>query len=148
MLILLFFNIACVLSCPPGPKETSETNTTVASTETSTETTETSVETTEEMSIDGQLEKLIKKKCPLDKIPKESCPSKSEYCKFGSDHTMCKYCGVGPNCPNVCDNQLTRQDKAELLHIHNEFRSRVALGVEKGQPSATNMKKLKWDEKF
>ena len=168
MFIILIVNIVCVLSCPPsGPEETSKTKETVETVETTKkgveitkplvltfETTLETLETTEsfvkvtETKVRTGGTTVENRKCPRDEIPMETCPDKSEYCKLGSDHTMCQYCRIGPTCPNFCNNQLTDKDKEELLVNHNVFRRKVARGLQKGQPSASNMKKLKWDDEL
>ena len=61
---------------------------------------------------------------------------------------MCMYCGVGSTCDTVYANSLTDAEKQEILDKHNELRSKVANGQEAGQPSAANMKKLKWDDEL
>uniref|UniRef100_A0A336MFL5 CSON011612 protein n=1 Tax=Culicoides sonorensis TaxID=179676 RepID=A0A336MFL5_CULSO len=40
---------------------------------------------------------------------------------------------------------LTARDREEILHIHNKYRSAVALGKIPNQPPAQNMQMLKWD---
>ena len=77
------------------------------------------------------------------------CPNQAEYCKLGEDNTMCKYCGIGPTCNDqVINNEMTESMKQELLDKHNELRAKVANGQEAGQPSATNMNKLVWDDEL
>lgn len=44
------------------------------------------------------------------------------------------------------DGQLTDSDKQALLDIHNEHRSKTALGQTEGQPMATNMLELIYDD--
>ena len=61
---------------------------------------------------------------------------------------MCMYCGIGSHCIEVQDNVLDEASKNEILDKHNELRARVANGQEPGQPSAANMKKLKWDDEL
>eukprot|EP00093_Oithona_nana_P001784 01784.XXX_7806_8495_1 [CDS] Oithona nana genome sequencing. len=62
---------------------------------------------------------------------------------------MCKYCGIGPTCNNqVINNEMTEAMKQEILNKHNELRAKVANGQEDGQPSATNMNKLIWDDEL
>ena len=95
----------------------------------------------------GETEPEIIKSCPSKDKPKVvDCSDKIEYCALGDDNTMCKYCGVGPACSEAfCANELSDADIKDLLDKHNELRAKVANGLQDGQPSATNMKKLKWD---
>ena len=77
------------------------------------------------------------------------CPNQPKYCKLGNDNTMCKYCGIGSTCNHqVINNEMTEAMKQEILDKHNELRAKVANGQEAGQPSATNMKKLIWDDEL
>ena len=77
------------------------------------------------------------------------CPNQADYCTLGDDNTMCKYCGIGATCNDqVINNEMTESMKQELLDKHNELRARVANGEEAGQPSATNMNKLIWDDEL
>ena len=77
------------------------------------------------------------------------CPNQAQYCTLGADNTMCKYCGIGDTCNNaVISNEMTDAMKNELLDKHNELRAKVANGEEAGQPSATNMNKLEWDDEL
>ena len=77
------------------------------------------------------------------------CPNQPKYCKLGNDNTMCKYCGIGSTCNDqVINNEMTEAMKQEILDKHNELRAKVANGQEAGQPSATNMKKLIWDDEL
>uniref|UniRef100_A0A4D5R9K8 Cysteine-rich venom protein n=1 Tax=Scolopendra viridis TaxID=118503 RepID=A0A4D5R9K8_SCOVI len=41
---------------------------------------------------------------------------------------------------------LTSVDKNQLVDAHNKLRAKVANGQQSGQPSAANMKQLKWDD--
>ena len=76
------------------------------------------------------------------------CPEAELYCQRGCDNTMCQYCGIGEHCGTVSKMELTDAEKSELLNKHNELRAKVANGQETGQPSATNMKKLKWSDEL
>ena len=81
--------------------------------------------------------------------PDSKCPNQTLYCKLGNDNTMCKYCGIGSNCNDqVFNNEMTEAMKQEILDKHNELRAKVANGNEDGQPSATNMNKLIWDDEL
>ena len=77
------------------------------------------------------------------------CSDKEEYCKLGSDNTMCKYCGVNSTCTETfCSNELSDKDIKEIVEKHNELRAKVANGLQNDQPKAANMKKLKWDQEL
>ena len=77
------------------------------------------------------------------------CPNQAQYCTLGEDNTMCKYCGIGATCNDaVISNEMNDAMKTELLDKHNELRAKVANGNEDGQPSATNMNKLEWDDEL
>ena len=61
---------------------------------------------------------------------------------------MCLYCGIGEHCSTVHANGLSDAEKQEILDKHNELRAQVANGQQDGQPGASNMKKLKWDDEL
>ena len=88
--------------------------------------------------------------CPANSPPDtEDCSDRSQYCALGSDNTMCRFCGIGPECNDaVCSNELSTQEIQEIVDKHNELRSKVATGNQAGQPAATNMNKLVWDEEL
>uniref|UniRef100_A0A646QFR5 Cysteine-rich venom protein n=1 Tax=Hemiscolopendra marginata TaxID=943146 RepID=A0A646QFR5_9MYRI len=48
----------------------------------------------------------------------------------------------------MSEHGLDKDSKAKILDIHNKFRQKVAKGQEKGQPPASNMKELHWDEEI
>lgn len=66
-----------------------------------------------------------------------------------TDHTLCKkgykVGSTGPKCKGASPIALSSGDKTTIVNLHNSLRSKVALGKLNGQPKATNMRKLKWD---
>jgi len=90
--------------------------------------------------------------CPAKEVPKPSdCSSdKNKYCNLGNDNTMCQFCGVDAKAcfDGFCKNDLTDADKNTLVEKHNALRAQVANGQQSGQPSAANMKKLKWSDEL
>jgi len=79
-----------------------------------------------------------------------------DYCEsFGEEHTMCKYCGIDKEkCGKMFESgPIEGQLRNSLLNDHNEYRRKVAKGEEGrglggGQPTATNMNKLKWNNEL
>ena len=63
------------------------------------------------------------------------------YCQLGQDHTMCQY--QNPAC-KVIVRGLNDQEKQAILDKHNDLRRGIAFG----QPPASNMRKLVWDEEL
>jgi len=87
--------------------------------------------------------------CPAKQVPKtpDCTADQDKYCSLGPDNTMCKYCGVNKreSCFKAfCHHGLTQIETDLILNKHNELRAKVANGQQIGQPSAANMKKLKW----
>nr|P35760.1 RecName: Full=Venom allergen 5; AltName: Full=Allergen Ves m V; AltName: Full=Antigen 5; Short=Ag5; AltName: Full=Cysteine-rich venom protein; Short=CRVP; AltName: Allergen=Ves m 5 [Vespula maculifrons] len=83
----------------------------------------------------------------------------NNYCKIkclkGGVHTACKYGSLKPNCGNkkVVSYGLTKQEKQDILKEHNDFRQKIARGLEtRGnpgpQPPAKNMKNLVWSDEL
>jgi len=68
-----------------------------------------------------------------------------QYEKFGRDHTMCQYTG---RSPNVRASGMNEAGRTAALRTHNQYRQRVANGQERGQPGATNMMELTWDNEL
>ena len=69
----------------------------------------------------------------------KDCSADKSYCGIpaswgrNDEQTMCAYCGVdGEKCFNaVCSRGITKQeDKDLILARHNEFRRKVAKGLE------------------
>ena len=85
--------------------------------------------------------------CPSGSKPKpDDCSDQRAYCALGEDNTMCQFCGVRSSCADsFCANELSNEDIREIVDKHNQLRARVANGNQPNQPSATDMKKLKWD---
>merc|ERR1712080_54462 len=74
----------------------------------------------------------------------------AEFCADNAEHTMCKYTGIGSVCtadPNHITG-FTTAGKDLILQKHNELRSKVASGNEAGQPAATNMRRLVWNQEL
>ncbi|XP_044731398.1 venom allergen 3-like [Chrysoperla carnea] len=57
-------------------------------------------------------------------------------------------CSPGPKCNNYRNIPLSGNQKNQLLNKHNELRNRVAKGNQNGQPSASNMYELVWDDEL
>jgi len=68
-----------------------------------------------------------------------------DYSSFGYDHTMCKY--TGQAC-NFIRRGFSGAEKANIVRYHNEKRQQVATGNQNGQPSASNMIELVWDDEL
>merc|ERR1711915_25568 len=67
------------------------------------------------------------------------------WCSLGRDHTMCKYKGVGPRCPKLISRGVTSAMRKAILNRHNQLRRMVAMGWQRGQPPAANMRQLVWN---
>jgi hypothetical protein len=66
---------------------------------------------------------------------------------------FCQTTDIGKACMKVFPMSLTNADKATILDVHNKLRRQVAQGTEtRGspgpQPSASNMRQLKWDDEL
>nr|CAD7404782.1 unnamed protein product [Timema cristinae] len=77
----------------------------------------------------------------------------TDYCSLCSppgSHTMCLYPKPGPDpkCYNYGDMPLSKDEKDHILELHNKFRSSVAMGKEKPQPPAGNMRQMSWDKEL
>ncbi|XP_067002477.2 venom allergen 5.02-like [Anabrus simplex] len=75
------------------------------------------------------------------------------YCNICSDHTMCKYQGMGNKCQPLYLRGVDSNQRNAILNKHNELRDKVARGQETrgspgGQPTASNMKKLTWSDEL
>uniref|UniRef100_A0A224XJN9 Putative scp-like extracellular protein n=1 Tax=Panstrongylus lignarius TaxID=156445 RepID=A0A224XJN9_9HEMI len=53
-------------------------------------------------------------------------------------------------CPNskLLWKGVTAEDKEIILDVHNRYRQAISLGRIRGQPSATNMLEMTWDEEL
>eukprot|EP00096_Caligus_rogercresseyi_P015133 TRINITY_DN7575_c0_g1_i2.p1 TRINITY_DN7575_c0_g1~~TRINITY_DN7575_c0_g1_i2.p1 ORF type:complete len:221 (+),score=13.93 TRINITY_DN7575_c0_g1_i2:117-779(+) len=93
----------------------------------------------------------------ISSMQEECSKDRLDYCEGksykSSNHTMCRYCGLGKSCPyylNPQKNDVTGraiQDSGTInyiLRLHNEIRSKIATG-RCDQPKAGCMHPLKWD---
>lgn len=73
-----------------------------------------------------------------------------QICDVPGTHTVCKFprCEVSGNCTLVKQIPLNSKEKQLIVNYHNELRNKVARGLVKNQPSATNMQELEWDEEL
>ncbi|XP_049829080.1 venom allergen 5-like [Schistocerca gregaria] len=72
----------------------------------------------------------------------------TDYCRVCQDHTMCRFKGMSQSCKSrMLSRGLRKGDIQLILYLHNQLRSRVALGREfrGNQPPAADMRKLVWD---
>merc|ERR1712106_1010834 len=70
-------------------------------------------------------------------------------CTYPEGHTMIKYPGPVAECGyDLTITGLDQATKDELLKTHNELRQKVASGSEAGQPGASNMRKLTWNDEL
>ncbi|KAF6200853.1 hypothetical protein GE061_005300 [Apolygus lucorum] len=60
-------------------------------------------------------------------------------------NTMCKYPTESDECTNLVDVQ-TQQSRDLMLHLHNEFRNKLAGGNITHWPKAANMMEMTWDD--
>merc|ERR1712060_279892 len=68
---------------------------------------------------------------------------------YPADHTMTVYPGPADECGyELKFTGLDEATKKTLLDKHNELRQKVASGGEAGQPGASNMRKLVWDDEL
>merc|ERR1719228_2157842 len=74
------------------------------------------------------------------------------YCDISMDHTMCKYEGPSADCAlKTVARSFSESGKNLILTKHNDLRRKVAKGEQKvppQQPSASNMRKLIWNEEL
>jgi len=77
-------------------------------------------------------------------------PAENEdYCALGADHIMCKFKGPSSSCAQKTKSSgMSQASKEAVLAKHNELRRKVAKGEEAGQPGASNMRELVWDEEL
>jgi len=71
------------------------------------------------------------------------------YCTIDEAHTMCLHQGPSSECAaKSLNTKLSDAAKTVLVDTHNKLRSKIALGKEKGQPPAANMRKLVWNNEL
>lgn len=68
-----------------------------------------------------------------------TCDTTTEWCALDCKNSMCMYPGVGPKCTGeyATGNDLTPADKAAILKAHNDKRTYVSDGDQKGMPAAS-----------
>ncbi|XP_049885489.1 uncharacterized protein LOC126380254 [Pectinophora gossypiella] len=64
-------------------------------------------------------------------------------CSVKNQHTMCL--AAKRQSPKLFASGMTAWMRYQILLLHNRHRDNIALGLEPGQPPATNMRKLYWD---
>lgn len=68
---------------------------------------------------------------------------------YAQTNTMCMYTGIGKACNDkVCLRELTQEEKDAIVDKHNELRRKVAKGEQEGQPGASNMAQLTWNDEL
>merc|ERR1711973_844972 len=80
-----------------------------------------------------------------------ACAVAFDYCDLSKQHTLCNN-AVAETCTNTLANDyprnLTQDQKDDILEYHNKLRAKVASGGEASQPTASNMKKMEWDDEL
>ncbi|TRY68227.1 hypothetical protein TCAL_05216 [Tigriopus californicus] len=76
-----------------------------------------------------------------------------DYCFITKAHTACNAKGYGAKCTRVLGDGVSKFEKAEIMRVHNEFRAKLANGLEKRgrpgpQPSAADMEEMEWDDEL
>lgn len=72
----------------------------------------------------------------------------TDYCEFTTEHTFCKFSGIGARCGSqVRARGVSPEDAAIVVALHNQLRSQVARGQEtRGapgpQPSGANLRTM------
>lgn len=64
-------------------------------------------------------------------------------CSLKNQHTMC--IAANKQSPRLYASGMTTWMRYQILLLHNRHRDNIAMGLEAGQPSATNMRKMYWD---
>lgn len=64
-------------------------------------------------------------------------------CSLKNQHTMCA--AANKQSPRLFASGMTTWMRYQMLLLHNRHRDNIAMGLEAGQPPATNMRKLYWD---
>lgn len=64
-------------------------------------------------------------------------------CSLENQHTMCV--AANKQSPRLFASGMTSWMRYQILLLHNRHRDNIAMGLEPGQPPATNMRKMYWD---
>lgn len=64
-------------------------------------------------------------------------------CSLKNQHTMCV--ASHKQSPRLYASGMTTWMRYQILLLHNRHRDNIAMGLEAGQPPATNMRKMYWD---
>lgn len=64
-------------------------------------------------------------------------------CSMENQHTMC--IANNKQSPRLYASGMTTWMRYQILLLHNRHRDNIAMGLEPGQPPATNMRKMYWD---
>lgn len=64
-------------------------------------------------------------------------------CSLKNQHTVCV--ATKRQSPRLYASGMTTWMRFQILLLHNRHRDNVAMGLEAGQPPATNMRKMYWD---
>lgn len=64
-------------------------------------------------------------------------------CSLPNQHTMCV--ARHKKSPQLYASGMTTWMRYQILLLHNKHRDNIAMGLEAGQPPATNMRKMYWD---
>ncbi|KAH9367438.1 hypothetical protein HPB48_012214 [Haemaphysalis longicornis] len=73
----------------------------------------------------------------------EEC--ESIHLRFSPDHVLCKQ---NDGACQLIRTGINNTDKDAILHLHNHFRSQVAIGNTSGLPPASDMLEMEWDEEL
>uniref|UniRef100_A0A224X3L0 CAP protein n=1 Tax=Megacormus gertschi TaxID=1843536 RepID=A0A224X3L0_9SCOR len=72
-----------------------------------------------------------------------------KYANVGRYHTMCVYkAHACPNSQLLRSGGISAADKDLILKVHNQIRSKVALGKVRGLPPAADMRVMAWDNEL
>lgn len=64
-------------------------------------------------------------------------------CSIRNQHTMC--IALKKQSPKLYASGMTTWMRYQIMLLHNRHRDNIAMGLEPGQPPATNMRKMYWD---
>lgn len=67
-------------------------------------------------------------------------------CSMKNQHTMCV--AASKQSPRLYASGMTTWMRYQILLLHNRHRDNIAMGLEAGQPPATNMRKIYWDNEL